>query len=198
MNWLKLAARTEYNRPSLEYLWEPISWRRLRENKPGSRYLSDDHFPDTSANCNPAPKILKGINYLWLVADATIKSFAFQRPKTNMLSGTHAAFDCGIVFGKRGNRKMCWCAELYRHILDWVRACDSLSLLFGVSSKLQQGFPVSPFLLNFVIEDFLHNVLSDLAKSEVELISGNSVCRQYRLTEWQRKDNSGHVEPLGG
>lgn len=53
--------------------------------------------------------------------------------------------------------------ELYRHKSGRVRAYGQLSLPFFVSSGVRQGYPISPFLFNFVIENFLDGALSGLS-----------------------------------
>lgn len=63
--------------------------------------------------------------------------------------------------------------EFYRHTSSRVRVYGQLSPLFVVSSKVRHGLPIFSFLLNFVGEGVLCDVLSCLLDGGVELLLGN-------------------------
>ena len=53
--------------------------------------------------------------------------------------------------------------ELYSHTTGRVRAYGQLSECFETNSGVRQGFPLSPFLLNFVMDDILGRALKSTA-----------------------------------
>lgn len=65
--------------------------------------------------------------------------------------------------------------ELYRHTSCRVVTYSQLMPHFIVPSGARQRFPVSPFLFNFVTEDFLQKALCDLLDGGIELLPGNRV-----------------------
>nr|CAH8827770.1 unnamed protein product [Trichobilharzia regenti] len=61
---------------------------------------------------------------------------------------------------------------LYRNTSGRVRTYNQLSSLFPTNSGVRQGFPISPFLFNFAIDDILKSDLKDVREGGVDLLPG--------------------------
>ncbi|CAH8529183.1 unnamed protein product [Dicrocoelium dendriticum] len=61
---------------------------------------------------------------------------------------------------------------LYLHTSGKVRVYGKLSSHFAVNSGVRQGYPMSPFLFNFAIEDVLSNALEGFQHFGLELLPG--------------------------
>ena len=65
--------------------------------------------------------------------------------------------------------------SLYSQSRGCVRVYDSLSPEFTTKSGVRQGCPISPFLLNFVMDSLLESAFSLSLHSGVELLPGGTV-----------------------
>lgn len=63
--------------------------------------------------------------------------------------------------------------DLYHHKSGQVTIYDRLSPPFVAFDAVRRGCSISPFLINFIIEDAVQKALSGLLDDGVELLPGN-------------------------
>lgn len=136
-----------------------------------------------------------------------IGPFAFRKPTKFAFSGIRAAFGSACRFAQW---YCLWEVEHLRSVLRLSKICTltpqvglrlighfSPSLFF---SGVRQGYPISPFLLNFFV-DFLQTALSGPLDFEVKLLQGKrfllEVCHWQLLVDWRRMGSSARVRALG-